>query len=67
MQLLYSNIKPCEYDNSSFSEAFENGVVGSDNIKIATDYITEESLLDLKYILLFLWFEKKVVFKTDRI
>jgi len=59
MQLLYSNTKPCEYDNSSFSEAFENGVVGSDIIKIATGYISEESLLELKSILLFYFEEQK--------
>lgn len=59
MQLLYSNIKPCEYDNSSFSEAFENGVVNSDSIKIATGYITEESLLELKSILSFYHEEEK--------
>ena len=59
MKLLYSNIKPCEYDNSSFSEAFENGVVSSDNIKIATGFITEESLLELKSILLFYYDENK--------
>src|SRR5258708_1697876 len=53
MELLYSKIKPCEYDNSSFGEAFEYGVVNSDNIKIATGYITEESLLELKAVLLF--------------
>jgi len=51
MELLYSNFKPCEFDNSSFSEAFESGVVKSDGIKIATGYITEESLLELKSIL----------------
>jgi hypothetical protein len=59
MQLLYSNIKPCEYENSSFSEAFENGVVNSDDIKIATGYISEESLLELKSILLFYFEENK--------
>jgi hypothetical protein len=53
MELLYSKTKPCEYDNSSFSEAFELGVVNSDSIKIATGYITEDSLLELKSILLF--------------
>lgn len=53
MELLYSKIKPCEYDNSSFSEAFELGVVNSDSIKIATGYVTEDSLLELKSILLF--------------
>jgi len=53
MELLYSKIKPCEYSNSSFSEAFEINVVNSDTIKIATGYITEESLLELKSILLF--------------
>lgn len=53
MELLYSKIKPCEYDNSSFSETFERGVVNSDSIKIATGYVTEESLLELKAILLF--------------
>lgn len=60
MQLLYSNIKPCDYDNSSFSEAFENGVVSSDNIKIAVGYITEESLLELKSILSFYYEENKI-------
>ena len=53
MQLLYSKIKPCEYNNSTFSEAFESGVVSSDSIKIATGYVTEDSLLELKSILLF--------------
>ncbi|KKS56347.1 MAG: Type II restriction enzyme NgoFVII (EndonucleaseNgoFVII) [Candidatus Magasanikbacteria bacterium GW2011_GWA2_42_32] len=53
MELLYSKIKPCEYDNSSFGEAFESGVVNSDSIKIATGYVTEDSLLELKSILLF--------------
>ena len=53
MELLYSKIKPCEYDNSSFSEAFESGIVNSDSIKIATGYVTEDSLLELKSILLF--------------
>jgi len=53
MELLYSKIKPCEYTNSSFGEAFESSVVVSDSIKIATGYVTEESLLELKSILLF--------------
>jgi len=53
MELLYSKIKPCDYDNSSFSEAFESGIVNSDSIKIATGYVTEDSLLELKAILLF--------------
>lgn len=60
MELLYSNIKPCESDNSSFSEAFEAGVVKSDGIKIATGYITEESLLELKSILSFYFDEGKI-------
>ncbi len=53
MELLYSKIKPCDYTNSSFSEAFERGLVDSDNVKIATGYVTEESLLELKAVLLF--------------
>lgn len=60
MELLYSKIKPCEYNNSSFSEAFELSVVNSDSIKIATGYITEDSLLELKAILLFYCEEEKV-------
>ncbi|MBI2023418.1 NgoFVII family restriction endonuclease [Candidatus Giovannonibacteria bacterium] len=60
MKLLYSNIKPCEYSNSTFSEAFESGILNSDEIKIATGYITEESLLELKSILLFYLDEGKV-------
>ena len=59
MELLYSKIKPCDYDNSSFGEAFESGVVSSDSIKIATGYVTEESLLELKAILLFYSQENK--------
>ena len=59
MELLYSKIKPCEYDNSSFGEAFESGVVNSDSIKIATGYVSEESLLELKSILLFYSEENK--------
>ena len=60
MELLYSNIKPCEFNNSSFNEAFESGVVKSDGIKIATGYITEESLLELKSILSFYFDEGKI-------
>src|SRR5579872_1005377 len=53
MELLYSKkLKPCEYGNSSFSEAFEIGFFNSDSIKIATGYISEDSLLELKAILL---------------
>lgn len=53
MELLFSNVKPCEYNNSSFSEAFELGIVNSDEINIATGYVSEESLLELKAILSF--------------
>ena len=53
MELLFSNVKPCEYNNSSFSEAFELGVVDADEISIATGYVSEESLLELKAILSF--------------
>ena len=60
MELLYSNIRPCEYNNSTFGEAFESGIVQSDGIKIATGYITEESLLELKSILSFYFDEKKI-------
>lgn len=59
MELLYSKIKPCEYDNSSFSEAFELGLVNSDSVKIATGYVTEDSLLELKAVLLFYSEENK--------
>ena len=53
MELLHSKIDPWKYGNRSFSEAFEVCVVNSDNIDIATGYITEESLLELKAILSF--------------
>ena len=53
MELLYSKIKPCNYTNSTFGEAFELGLVNSDGVKIATGYVTEDSLLELKAILLF--------------
>jgi hypothetical protein len=53
MELLFSNVKPCEYNNSSFSEAFELEVVNSDEINIATGYVSEESLLELRAILSF--------------
>ncbi len=59
MELLYSKIKPCDYSNSSFSEAFELGLVNSDSIKIATGYVSEESLLELKAVLLFYSEENK--------
>lgn len=60
MELLYSNIKPCEYnDKGSFGDAFEKTVVTSDSIKIATGYITEESLLELKSVLLFYFEENR--------
>lgn len=64
MELLYSNLKPCEYDNSSFSEAFEKGVVSSDSVKIATGYITEDSLLELKQLLL-LYLEEQQIKKCS--
>ena len=53
MKLLHSKIDPWKYGDRSFSEAFEVCVVNSDNIDIATGYITEESLLELKAILSF--------------
>jgi hypothetical protein len=59
MQLLYSNTKPCEYNNSTFSEAFESSLVSSDGVKIATGYVSEESLLELKSVLLFYYDESK--------
>lgn len=51
MELLYSNIKPCEFPQSGFGETFEKNVATCDSVKIATGYVTEESLLELKAIL----------------
>ncbi len=66
MKLLYSNIKPCETDHSTFGDLFESSVVDSDGLKIATGYITEESLLELKSILSF-YFESGKVKKCSLI
>lgn len=51
MSLLFSKIQPLIYDNENFSKAFENLLILSDQIKIASGYISEESLMELKSML----------------
>ena len=51
MSFLYSKIPPLIYDNATFSEAFEKLLVSSDELKIASGYVSEESLMELKSIL----------------
>lgn len=59
MSLLYSKIPPLIYDNDSFAEAFEKLLLPSDRLKIASGYISEESLMELKSVLDFYISEKK--------
>lgn len=51
MSFLYSKIQPLIYDNESFADAFETLLLSSDRMKIASGYISEESLMELKSIL----------------
>ena len=53
MSLLFSKIQPLILDNESFSEAFEKLLMSSNQMKIASGYISEESLMELKSILEF--------------
>ncbi len=62
MSFLFSKIQPLIYDNDSFSEAFENLLLRSDQMKIASGYISEESLMELKSILDFYKNEDKAKF-----
>jgi hypothetical protein len=60
MSLLYSKIQPLIYDNDSFAEAFETLLLSSDQMKIASGYISEESLMELKSVLDFYKNEDKI-------
>lgn len=51
MSFLFSKIPPLIYDNESFSDAFETLLLSSDRIQIASGYISEESLMELKSVL----------------
>jgi len=62
MSLLFSKIQPLIYDNDNFSEAFDKLLLPSDRIKIASAYISEESLMELKSILDFYKNEDKKKF-----
>lgn len=62
MSLLYPKIPPLIYDNEDFSEAFEKLLLSSNKIKIASGYISEESLMELKSILDFYNLENKKKF-----
>lgn len=59
MSILYSKIQPLIYTNESFADAFETLVVSADRMKLASGYISEESLKELKSILDFYVLEKK--------
>ena len=51
MSLLFSKIQPLIYNNENFADAFETLLLSSDRVKIASGYISEESLMELKSIL----------------
>src|SRR3989344_1061110 len=51
MSLLFSKIQPLIYDNEGFADAFETFLLSSDQIKIASGYISEESLMEIKSVL----------------
>lgn len=62
MSFLFSKIPPLIYDNESFADAFETLLLSSDRIKIASGYISEESLMELKSVLDFYREEDKKKF-----
>lgn len=62
MSFLFSKIQPLIYNNESFADAFETLLLSSDRMKIASGYISEESLMELKSILDFYREEKKKKF-----
>jgi len=62
MSILYSKIQPLIYTNESFADAFESLLVSSDRMKLASGYISEESLKELKSILDFYVTENKKKF-----
>jgi hypothetical protein len=52
MELVYSSVIPLKPSGfSSFRETFERQLVPANDIKIATGYVSEESLMELKAIL----------------
>jgi len=51
MSFLFSKIQPLIYNNDTFADAFGNFLLESDEVKIASGYISEESLMELKSIL----------------
>lgn len=62
MSILFSNLQPLIYNNDNFSEAFERLLLSSDKIKIASGYVSEESLMELKSVLDFYKNEDKIKF-----
>lgn len=62
MSFLFSKIQPLIYDNENFADAFETLLLSSDRMKIASGYISEESLMELKSILDFYREENKKKF-----
>lgn len=52
MELLYSSVKPVRLQNvPTFRDAFERQFLPADQVKIATGYVSEDSLLELQSIL----------------
>lgn len=51
MSLLFSKIRPLTFDNNTFADEFEDLMVSADQMKIASGYVSEESLMELKSIL----------------
>lgn len=51
MELIYSSVIPVQYpDVSNFQKTFERQLVASGEIKIATGYVSEDSLMELKSV-----------------
>jgi hypothetical protein len=52
MELIYSSVVPVRYpDVSNFREAFEKQMIPASELKIATGYVSEDSLMELKAII----------------
>lgn len=52
MELIYSSVVPVRYpDVSNFREAFERQMIPASELKMATGYVSEDSLMELKAII----------------
>lgn len=51
MELLISDIKPCSTLSRSFAQAFEESLYEYNSLRIATGYVSEDSLVELQSLL----------------